>query len=398
MGNTKVTDDWQPVSQAERHAALDTLRGLALLGVVLVNLHVNFRVSLAESILTPHTAAGWADRATDVMISGLLEFKAAAVFSLLFGVGLAVFTERSTARGASSTRSLARRLLVLFALGLCHLLLIWNGDILAFYAVCGFLILPLLRLPAAAQAAAGTAAVVLSFFPPWGFVWPTDDTLHGLAAEATRVYTDGSFGDVLAFHWRETRLLIFPLLVISLPKTWGLMAIGAAAWHAGVFRDPSGHRRLLWAVAVLGGVIGGAATALSVYSAFTGRPTVITPVLLAVGSHVPLALGYAAGLVLAMQSSAATRAAAPFAAAGQMALTNYLAQSVVLSLLFYGYGLGQFGRLGAAAAAGVGVTLYVGQLALSQAWLQRYRFGPVEWLWRSLTYGRRQPMRRAEVP
>ena len=397
MGNTEVTDAWQPVTQAERHTALDTLRGLALLGVVLVNLHVNFRVSLAESILAPHTDAGWVDRATDFMISALLEFKAAAVFSLLFGAGLAVFTERSTARGASSTRSLARRLLVLFAIGLCHLLLIWNGDILAFYAVCGFLILPLLRLPAAAQAAAGTVAVVLSFFLPWG-LWPTDDTLHGLATEATRVYTDGSFGDVLTFHWRETRLLILPLLVISLPKTWGLMAIGAAAWHAGVFRDPSGHRRLLWAVAILGVVVGGAATALSVYSAFTGRPTGIPPVLLAVGSHVPLALGYAAGLVLAMQSSAATRAAAPFAAAGQMALTNYLAQSVVLSLLFYGCGLGLFGRLGAAAAAGVGLTLYVGQLVLSQVWLRRYRFGPVEWLWRSLTYGRRQPMRRAEVP
>ena len=397
MGNTEVTDAWQPVTQAERHAAMDTLRGLALFGVVLVNLHVNFRVTLAESILAPHTDAGWADRATDVMISGLLEFKAAVVFSLLFGVGLAVFTERSTARGANSTRSLARRLLVLFALGLCHLLLIWNGDILAFYAVCGFLILPLLRLPAVAQATAGTVAVVLSFFLPWG-LWPTDDTLHGLATEATRVYTDGSFGDVLAFHWRETRLLILPLLVISLPKTWGLMAIGAAAWHAGVFRDPSGHRRLLWAVAVLGGVIGGTATALSVYSAFTGRPPGIPPVLLEVGSHVPLALGYAASLVLAIQSSAATRAAAPFAAAGQMALTNYLAQSVVLSLLFYGYGLGLFGRLGAAAAAGVGLTLYVGQLALSLAWLRRYRFGPVEWLWRSLTYGRRQPMRRAEVP
>jgi uncharacterized protein len=77
-----------------------------------------------------------------------------------------------------------------------------------------------------------------------------------------------------------------------------------------------------------------------------------------------------------------------------MALTNYLAQSVVLSLLFYGYGLGLYGRLGSAAGAGIGLALYAGQVAFSCAWLRRYRFGPVEWVWRSLTYGRGQPMRR----
>ena len=111
-------------------------------------------------------------------------------------------------------------------------------------------------------------------------------------------------------------------------------------------------------------------------------------------SSAPLALGFAAGLLLALRSSAATRAAAPFAATGQMALTNYLAQSVVLSLLFYGYGLGFYGRLGSAAAAGIGLSLYACQVGFSRAWLRRYRFGPVEWVWRSLTYGRGHPMHR----
>jgi uncharacterized protein len=175
------------------------------------------------------------------------------------------------------------------------------------------------------------------------------------------------------------------------------MAIGAAAWKAGVFRDPGGHRRLLWRVAVVGGGVGGAATLLMVYAASTGQPVGFAPALVEAASSGPLALAYAAGLLLALRSPSATRLAAPFAAAGQMALTNYLVQSLVLSLLFYGYGLGLYGRLGSLAAGGVGLAVYAGQVVFSWMWLRRYRFGPVEWVWRSLTYGRCQPMRRAGV-
>jgi uncharacterized protein len=173
------------------------------------------------------------------------------------------------------------------------------------------------------------------------------------------------------------------------------MTIGAAVWRARVFQNPAMHSRLLWAVALIGSVVGGTATTLSAYSASTGRSTEVSPALIEAASSVPLALAYASGLLLAMRFPATAQWATPFAAAGQMALTNYLAQSVVLSLLFYGYGLGLFGRLGSTAAACVGLTLYAAQLAISRAWLKRYRFGPVEWLWRSLTYGRRQPMRLA---
>jgi uncharacterized protein len=142
-------------------------------------------------------------------------------------------------------------------------------------------------------------------------------------------------------------------------------------------------------------VVGGAATLLSVYAASTGRPAGLPPALVEAASSTPLALAYGAGLLLVLRSPAATRLAAPFAAVGQMALTNYLTQSLVLSLLFYGYGLGLYGRLGSMSTAGVGLAVYAGQVVFSRTWLRRYRFGPVEWLWRSLTYGRGQPMRRA---
>ena len=392
VGDAGGAHIWRPVAQAERYSALDTLRGLALLGVLLVNLLGDFRISLAEHILTFHTHPDWADRAVDTIVAALLEFKAFALFSLLFGVGLAVLAERAAARRVEVVRFLVRRLLVLLALGLCHLLLIWNGDILTLYAVCGLLLIPFLRLPAAGLATAGVTAFAVTFILPSAALWPTEETFDALASEAMRVYSEGSFGDVLSFHWRETRLLILPLLANSLPKTWGLMALGAAGWRAGLFREPHRHRASLRALVLLGGLVGASATALSVYSASTGRPIGIPSLFVEASSSLPLALAYAAGLLLALQFPVVARATAPFAAAGQMALTNYLSQSVVLSLLFYGYGLGLFGQLGSAAAVMLGIALYASQMTFSWMWLLRFRFGPVEWFWRSLTYGRWQPM------
>jgi uncharacterized protein len=168
------------------------------------------------------------------------------------------------------------------------------------------------------------------------------------------------------------------------------MALGAAAWKAGLFQHPGSHRRLLWAVALVGGGVGGTSTALSVAGVSTGLPAALLDAV----SSAPLALAYAAGLVLGLESPGVARLAAPFASVGQMALTNYLVQSVVLGFLFYGYGLGLYGRLGSAPASAIGLAIYAAQILFSRAWLKRYRFGPVEWAWRSMTYGRRQPMRR----
>jgi uncharacterized protein len=256
------------------------------------------------------------------------------------------------------------------------------------------LLIPFLRQPAGALTALGVSAIALPYVVPLGIPGPTEETLRGLAPEAARIYTEGNLGEVIAFHWRETRLLVVPLLAGCLPRTFGLMALGAAGWRAGVFREPERHRGLLWGITLVAGVVGGSMTALAVYSSSTGREIEELSWVIEAGSSTPLALAYGAGLLLALRSPKIARAAAPFAAAGQMALTNYLTQSVALSLLFYGYGLGLFGQIGSAAGAAIGVALYVGQVAFSVVWLQRWRFGPVEWLWRSLTYCQRQPMRR----
>ena len=390
---------WQPTSNDERYVVLDVLRGLALFGVLLVNIQTLFRVSLFEHILHFHTDPGTSNHVVDVLLAGLLENKAVSLFSLMFGIGFGIQAERAAARGVDVTRFLVRRFVVLMALGLCHLLLIWNGDVLVLYAVCGLLIVPFLRLPASALAALGAAAIVLPYVVDLPIAFPTASAFEAQAAAATHVYGSGRFTDILAFRYDETRRFIVPLLLGIAPQTVGLMLCGIAAWRSGVLREPERYRRLLGTIFSGAFAIGATATSLLVFSESSGRTLVIPGWLLRLCSFIPLAFSYAAGVLLWMTGARVTGLTALLASLGQMALTNYLTESVVLGVIFYGYGFGLFGRMGSAPAALIGIALYVGQLFFSRLWLRHYRFGPVEWLWRSLTYGRWQRMRnRMSVP
>ena len=395
---SSTSTKWEPVRVSERYTVLDLLRGFALFGVLLVNLLYFFRVSLFQRILVFHTHPGWANRAVDLLVAELLEFKAFDLFTLTFGIGVAIQAERAKLRGVAVEVFLMRRFLIFLAFGACHMLLVSNVDILCLYAVCGLVTIPLLRLPAVALALAGLAAIFLPAVHLPGPAFPSEAVLRAHAMNATRIYSQGSYGAILAFRWRETQELIVPLLLGVAQKTFGLMLLGVAVWRAGVVREPRRYRFALWAVCVGSGVIGLVNTTADVWSQSSGRPVHLPPLLGVLGSHVPLAFAYASGLLAWCRGQRAPAWTAPVAAAGRMALSNYLAQSLVFSLLFYGYGFGWFGRMGTAAAAVMGMALYAGQLWFSRWWLHRYRFGPFEWLWRSITYGSRQPMRQPSAP
>jgi uncharacterized protein len=385
---------WEPVGVAERYTTLDLLRGFALFGVLLVNLLDFFRIHLFNHILNFHSHAGWANHAIDLLVAELLEFKAFALFSLTFGIGVAIQAERARQRGVVVELFLMRRFLILLAFGAFHMIVVSNVDILCLYAVCGVLMIALLRLPAPVLVLAGLAAIYLpSVFSDWPPLPPVS-VWRAHVADATRIYGTGSFGTILEVRWRETRELIFPLLVGVAQRTFGLMLVGVAVWRAGVIREPRRYRSLLWAVCLGAGVIGILNTTAHVLSQSAGKAVKVAPFLEVVGTDVPLAFAYAAALLAWRRSARAAAFTAPVAAAGRMALSNYLMQSIVFALLFYGYGLQLFGRLDPQTAAVIGVAFYGGQLWFSVWWLKQYRFGPFEWLWRSLTYGRRQPMRQ----
>lgn len=394
MKTDKQSHVWNPIAETERLEALDVMRGLALFGVLMVNLLAGFRVSLFEHILTFHTHPGWTNHVVDVLTAWLLEFKAFTLFSFLFGVGVGVQAERTRSRAINLRRFLARRFLVLFVFGVVHILLIWNGDILTLYAICGLLLLPLVKKPVWLIITVGVGLIALTYTPVFDVPFPTEATVRAHAAEATGIYAEGSYPEILVFRWRETREFIAPLLINSLPKTYGLMLLGIASWRVDLFKRPSENRGFLLTVLIGGGVLGAASTTLLVLAESTGVPTTLPPVLLNALSYIPLAFAIGAGLLLWLRCSSTGRMKRWLAGAGRMALSNYLAQSVIFSVLFYGYGLGLFGRLGSAQAALVGVGVFLSQLWTSDLWLRRYRYGPAEWLWRSLTYGSWQPIRR----
>lgn len=302
MSNSAIkpsSDKWRPTAETERLSSLDFIRGLALLGVLLVNALTVFRISLLEHVMGSHSHQGRANLTVDIIIAGLIELKAIALFTLMFGIGIGVQAERASTRSISVSRFLVRRFLALLAFGLVHMFLIWNGDILTLYAVCGLLIVPLLRLPTVLLVILGVAIIVLPIKLPFAGLWHlTEPVIRDHAALATRIYSEGGLSDILELRWREAGQFIMPLLIDTLPTTFGLMLLGVAAWRASVVREPGRYQRLLWAILVMGLTVGGVTRSLLVFSRSTGRPVAILPPFNLVSPDVLLALSYAAGLFL----------------------------------------------------------------------------------------------------
>jgi uncharacterized protein len=384
-----------PVASSNRIEGIDVLRGLALFGVITIHVVFEFRVSIFEQFLPPTGTA--LDRALKDVLTAALELKAFAVFSLLFGVGLAIQFDRLT-NNPRRLVLLVRRLVVLLMIGAVHLFLIWNGDILVEYAVAGLLVLPFLFGPRWLVLLAAAASLLfflaMPLLPPV-VQFPSQLWLREHIAEVARVYGHGGFLDIIAFQVREIPA-IFPLHVLIFPRTVGLFLFGVLAWRSGILRRASDHRHLLFGLAI-GGVVFGAALA----AAAEGRTLFGWPPLgrarevIERLSGLLLAFGYAATVIALVSVAVGQRMLAWAAPVGRMAFTNYLCQSFILGWIFFGYGLGLFDRVSVATALAIGAVLCAVQVGVSAWWLGRYRYGPVEWLWRSLMYGTWQPMVRA---
>lgn len=380
-----------PINPAERIDAIDALRGIALFGVMAMNITTIFRVSIFEQFLFRKTPASPLDHTVETVLKLAVDLKALALFSLLFGVGLAIQFER-LAKSDRRTSLLARRLVVLLAFGLIHLCLIWNGDILTEYALVGLIVLPFLFGPRWLLAVAALASLglylAMQIFPPPG-LWPSAAAMRQDVMEADRIYATGGFPDVLAFRLRELALFV-PLHAFIFARTIGLFFLGAFIWRTGILRNPPRHLLFSIAIACIGL---GAASILAHAAGFAPRGR--TGVLAEPLGTILLALGYGAGIIGIANLESGKKWLGWAAPMGRMAFTNYLMQSVIFGWIFYGYGLGLFGRLGVASALAIGIAVYVAQVLFSAWWLRRFRYGPVEWLWRTLMYGEAQPMRQA---
>jgi uncharacterized protein len=384
---TQVSSSSHPIAAAiqprDRIDAIDAVRGVALFGVLVVNVLTAFRISLFQQFLRdpPHEANGL-DRFVESLVSFGFEMKAFSLFSILFGLGLAMQFERFS-RSGHPFYFLGRRLIALLVFGAIHLLLIWNGDILTEYALAGLVVLPLLRLSRSSLAAIAVGVLtlygVLAVLPPL-VPSPGPGALAQHVADANNVLAHGSFLEILKFEFREIELLL-PLHVSVFPRTVGLFVFGALIWRSGVIQQVRDSDGVFGFVAAIGILVGVTLTSRA------GDPFLqrLAPVV--------LAIGYGSLIVWIAQIEGIRPLLAPFASVGRMAFTNYILQSVVFSCIFLGYGFGLFGRMGAALALLLVAIVYSLQAAFSTFWLSRFQFGPLEWLWRTITYNRIQQMR-----
>jgi uncharacterized protein len=286
----------QPVAPTERYHHIDVIRGLALFGVLLVNELSMFRIPLLEHIRGRDASQSSIDAFTLNVVAVALEFKAVTIFSFLFGAGVAIQAERARANNAGSAAFLARRFGWLLIFGVSHMLLIWNGDILALYGVCGLLLLPALWLPRTVLWLVGALLIAIPEVVLLPLHLPVNEIAQAHIARAREIYSGGDFASILRFRVFEARLLILPLLAGILPRTIGLMLWGIAGWRSGIFRKPDEHKR-----------------ALSVTFVSAGVAAMVFP-------HVPivLAAAYVSGLLLIVPLVRPSRLRG-VAAVGQMA-------------------------------------------------------------------------------
>lgn len=408
-----------PVQQSERIQIVDILRGFALFGILLVNMPLFNRPF--QTILFPaDPSAPWFDRAAEWLIHFLGEGKFYSMFSLLFGLGLTLLMGRVEGRGARFVPLYLRRLLVLLGIGLIHAFLIWVGDILIMYALLGF---PLILFRKARPRTLLIWAVILIAIPLLFTVGSTALVALGRSvpeaagqidqafaqteagymadlARAYRVYAGGTFAEIIGQRLHDYS-------TIGLVSFWALgfnvlalFLIGVYFGKRQIFQDVAAHRPLFRKLLIWGLLIGLPANAL--YATLIMQfprfePTwELAAATVAQGIGAPLlSLAYLSALALLSTRPAWGRRLSVLAPVGQMALTNYLLQSIICTLLFYSYGLGLFGKVGHAAGIALTIVIYLLQIPFSNWWMRRFQYGPAEWLWRSLTYLRLQPFRRA---
>ncbi len=423
MADQAVTSDLEaaaPARLAERIGSLDLMRGIAVLGILAANI-VAFGQPFSaymfpETFLVPAgDDGGWMWIAQFVLIDG----KMRGIFTVLFGVGLYLFMERAWARG--QTRWLqARRLFFLMLFGMVHFFFIWRGDILFYYAVIGFIALLCLGWSPKDQLKVG----LLGYFAgaifyalmmlPLHFIADTSfgqnvamaETRVGLEEGKQEALADDVIesglkqsGDYIGFvehrfseHWFEplTNVLFFGLELLP------LILIGMGLYRLGFFNggiDPGRMRFWGW-IGFLGGSLLHLLIGLWVQSiGFTYYGTLAAFVGFSPLPRLMMVLGIMALLAVngpGWKGWLVQR----FAAAGRAAFTNYLGTSILMLLVFHGWALGLFGELNRPQLYLVVLSAWIVMLAWSKPWLERYRYGPLEWLWRCLTYRKMFPLKR----
>ncbi|MDW7671541.1 MAG: DUF418 domain-containing protein [Bacillota bacterium] len=395
-------DRLTPVSARERIREIDMLRGFALLGVLLVNTQM-FNDTLMSFSFSPFTYDSATDRTAALLIQVFATGKFYTLFSFLFGLGFYLFMERLQQKGVSPIPLFRRRLLYLLFFGVLHMIFFWYGDILTAYAFTGFLltlfwkknpevlkkwIIILLLL----------STLFLSFIMAGQMVRMdqlSDAQYKAYAAgvqETVELYRDGSYLDTLRFRLQYELKMVYISFMFWIPKILALFLAGLYTGKVGLFRNLSEKKSLIQKYFRRSAFIGWPLTLL--YVALDAGVIPLNPFterfiaeLAKEVTTVAVCLFYLTGLLLLWQQPAWRRKLESFEQVGRLAFTHYLTQSVILTLLFYGHGLGLMHRIPIWQGVIITLMIYGLQMIISRPMLRRWGHGPMEILWRKGTYG-----------
>lgn len=406
----------EPISLKERIEVIDIIRGFAVFGILIVNMaYFNSPVYLIVTDIQMWT--GVLDRVASITIRFLAEGKFISIFSLLFGMGMAILMMRADQKGFKFVPIYTRRLLILFLIGLVHSIFLWAGDILVPYAIFGFL---LLLFRNCKQRTLIVWAIIFLVTPVllmglgWAFLEigrsvpeaakqidkafaEMDIKYRMLFEQSLRVYSEGSFADIMKMRLKDLVFMYFGLTFYGL-NVIGMFLIGLYVARSGILTAISENLKLLRRVFWFGLIFGIIGNIIYVYARENANllvpssSTFLYTVGFLIGAPT-LSLFYITVIVLLIQFDRWKKLLKVFSAVGKTSISNYLFQSLICTIIFYNYGFGFYGKVGPALGIVLTLMIITLQIVISNWWIKHFNFGPIEWLWRSATYGKVQPMR-----
>jgi uncharacterized protein len=388
------------VQRGARIVSIDRMRGFSLLGIFLVNM-ISFHSPYFY--IDPET---WWDGTLNLVTYRLIDIFVQAsfypLFAMLFGYGLVILRERVLSREVRFYPLALRRLSILLFIGLIHAFLVWEGDILITYAVCGIVFLLFIGWSARRLLLAGLTLYIipnLLLLLMLGAAVLVDGEGEfsmfdkEAAEQSLMAYQSGSFVEVTkqrASEWYENNNLVgFIFYVITILP---LFLIGAAAAKLKLFERIEKNRKKIRFYTAAFVSIG----LLIKLLPYITTKNLMTDYAQDIIGGAMLAAGYALIIALISENQKFDRILAPLEAAGRLSISNYLFQSIISTLIFYSYGLGFYGKISIFSGTVLALAIYALQLAVSSWWVKRYYYGPVEWLWRSGTYREKQRFKRRD--
>ncbi|CEH31888.1 hypothetical protein AM501_07965 [Aneurinibacillus migulanus] len=397
-----------PISRGERMITLDIIRGFALLGIFLVNMPTFHSPDFIRQLYDLPQDLSSVDKVVSLFFNLFIQTKFYTIFSFLFGLGFYVFMNRAEQKGLKVYRLFSRRLLILFLFGLLHLIFLWYGDILHAYAIVGFALL--LFYKRSNKVILGWAFGLLFVFycipiAQLLFESPsyiTEKQTAGITKlnEAVKIYQDATYVDWLAYRVKTEVAFVLESSPIMVFVVLPMFLFGLYAGQKGIFQQPAEHTtfvRRVWSFSLLLSVpltMFVACLELGLLS-FGIRQSIVSQLFVSL-SGLTLCFFYISSLILLVQKDRWQKRLRIFSFTGQMALTNYVMQTMVSLLIIFTFHL--FNNISLAVGFLLCLVIYLFQAIFSFFWLKRYKFGPLEWLWRSLTYGYVQPIKHKQSP